>query len=486
MGLMIFRILPKLLLLLSLFSCDNSKDNTSQREVYGEPSYVFQMGTEVLGDRISRDEKIYGVVIDSSGNIYTSGYTEGDLAESNGGDKDIVISKFSSSGSHTWTVHLGDDSFPGVLTSDDRGHSLVLDSNENIIFSAYTYGSPVETNSDDGNSYDILIGKLSPQGQFIWLKQWGEESFGSFASGSDIARKIIIDDQDNIYFTGETNGNLFETNAGNVDFYLAKLDSGGSRQWGTQVGTTTITNYGGSATGVDRTLAIFRDSSGNLYTIGATLSSLGETSGGSYDIFIAKFNSSGSLQWIKQLGDTTMGSAADGYDRPRAAAVDSNMNFYIAAYTNSSFGEEYGGGDYDSMLIKLNSSGDLQWVKQLGNVTIGARANGEDVPSDVIIADDGYIYMSGYTTGSFGETNGGERDTYMAKFDSSGNLLSLNQFGYETFGSKSAGDDEPHDMEKDQYGYIYLTGSSTSDINGTAQEHDMFIFKFNPDGSRSF
>ena len=45
------------------------------------------------------------------------------------------------------------------------------------------------------------------------------------------------------------------------------------------------------------------DSSGNLYVTGYTSGGLdGNTSAGSSDLFVVKYNSSGTKQWTKQLG----------------------------------------------------------------------------------------------------------------------------------------------------------------------------------------
>jgi len=482
------RTLSNILVLLFILGCDSSQDNTAQRnQSFNQPSFSFQAGTEVFGDAISENDKTYDVIVDSSGNIYTSGYTEGNFAENNAGSRDIILTKFSASGAHLWSKQIGDESFPGLPTEEDRAQSLAFDNSGNIILTAYTKSSIIETNPNEGTEFDNLIIKLNPDGEYIWIKQWGAESLTSAKiSESERAFGVITDSNDNIFFTGYTDSNIDETGAGADDVYVAKLDSGGSIQWITHFGSTTIGNYGTAANKDDRARFVFLDSTGNLYVIGSTKSSLGETNGGSFDIFIAKLNSSGTLQWIKQLGDTTLGSAADGYDRLRDAKVDSDMNFYITGYTNGSFAEDYGGGDYDAFVLKVNSSGDLIWRKQLGNETIGARANGEDIPSAIELGDDGNIYLAGYTYGNLGETNGGDRDIFWCKFNSSGELQSLKHFGYETFGSKSAGDDVPLALSKDAHGFMYLIGNTTSDMNGTAQNADIFILKFNPDGSYDF
>ena len=112
------------------------------------------------------------------------------------------------------------------------------------------------------------------------------------------------------------------------------------------------------------------DSSGNVYCAGATYSSLGETNGGSRDAFVMKLNSSGVVQWIRQLGAVTSvpyGSASSS-DYCYGVSVDSSGNVYCAGATYSSLGET-NGGSRDAFVMKLNSSGVVQWIRQLGAVT---------------------------------------------------------------------------------------------------------------------
>ena len=102
---------------------------------------------------------------------------------------------------------------------------------------------------------------------------------------------------------------------------------------------------------------------------------MGEANGGGTDAFIMKLNSSGTLQWVKQLGAVTTASGGSnaGTDYCHGVAVDSSGNIYCAGATNGAMGEANGGGgNYDAFIMKLNSSGTLQWVTQLGAVTTAA------------------------------------------------------------------------------------------------------------------
>ena len=69
------------------------------------------------------------------------------------------------------------------------------------------------------------------------------------------------------------------------------------------------------------------DSSDNVYIGGYTSGNLTRApSAGSYDIWLAKYDTSGTQQWIVQFGTSTS-------DYLNAMAVDSSDNVYIAGYT---------------------------------------------------------------------------------------------------------------------------------------------------------
>jgi len=93
------------------------------------------------------------------------------------------------------------------------------------------------------------------------------------------------------------------------------------------------------------------DSNNNIYVTGYTSGGLdGNTSAGSQDIFLVKYNSSGTKQWTQQLGT----SANDlGY----GVTVDSSNNIYVTRYTDGGLDGNTNAGGRDLFLVKYNSSG---------------------------------------------------------------------------------------------------------------------------------
>ena len=93
------------------------------------------------------------------------------------------------------------------------------------------------------------------------------------------------------------------------------------------------------------------DSSDNLYVTGYTYGGLdGNTNSGGLDLFLVKYNSSGTKQWTQQLGTS---SNDEGY----GVTVDSSNNIYVTGLTSGGLDGNTNSGSDDLILVKYNSSG---------------------------------------------------------------------------------------------------------------------------------
>jgi hypothetical protein len=219
-------------------------------------------------------------------------------------------------------------------SSSEIGLGLTVDSSNNIYVTGYTYGC-----LDNGNScsaeFDIFLVKYNSGGTKQWTKQLG-------TSSSDMGYGVTVDSSDNIYVTGETSGGLDgNTNSGGIDMFLVKYNSSGTKQWTKQLGTS-LTDYGAGVT---------VDSLENIYVSGPTYGGLdGNTSAGSSDLFVVKYNSSGTKQWTKQLG-TSSNDIATG------VTADSSGNVYVTGRTEGGLDGNTSAGSEDLFVVKYNSDG---------------------------------------------------------------------------------------------------------------------------------
>ena len=379
------------------------------------------------------------------------------------------------------TIITGGNSF-----GSDYCQSIALDDSGNIYCAGYTYGALGETN---GGAYDAFVMKFNSSGDLQWVKQFGGTTAanGGDNSANDICISVTLDDSGNIYCAGYTYGAMGEANGGFIDAFVMKLNSRGRLTWVTQLGGATIAS-GGDNSGNDYCYSVATDDSGNVYCAGYTEGAMGEANGGGFDAFIMKLNSSGSLEWVTQLGGTTIASGGDnsGNDRCLSVALDDSGNIYCAGYANGAMGEANGGGD-DAFVMKLSSSGDLQWVKQLGGTTAisGGDTSGSDRCYSVALDDSGNVYCAGYTEGAMGEANGGGDDAFVMKLSSSGDLQWVKQLGgtTATSGGDNSGSDRCESVALDDSENIYCAGytdGALGEANGG--DYDAFIMKLNSSG----
>ena len=137
------------------------------------------------------------------------------------------------------------------------------------------------------------------------------------------------------------------TNAGSCDIFVQKYNSSGTNQWTKQLGTS-------SCDEVWQPGSTVTDSSGNIYVTGQTAGNLdGNTNSGSEDIFLLKYNSSGTKQWTKQIGSSSSDSAT-------GLAIDNSSNIYVVGYTEGGLDNNTNLGNRDFFILKYNSSGVLQ------------------------------------------------------------------------------------------------------------------------------
>ncbi len=156
-------------------------------------------------------------------------------------------------------------------------------------------------------------------------------------------------------------------------------------------------------------------------------------------------------------------------DLSLAVSVDSLGSIYVSGYTDGSL-EGANAGDSDAFLSKYDASGTLQWIRQFGT---SDRDEGLDVSADEL----GSIYVSGYTDGSLEGANAGGSDAFISKYDASGTLQWTRQFG-------TAELDRSHGVSADRLGNVYVSGQTYGTLEGANPSgSDAFISKYDASGT---
>jgi hypothetical protein len=303
------------------------------------------------------------VATTEAGATYVGSYSSGSPA---GNSYDFLIARVDGTGALEWQRQIGG-------TSNEFLRGMASDSDENV----YAFGDS-QSGPDQG-----LIVKYNSSGVLQWQRTIGSNNDTKLTRG-------VCDSAGNIYVTGYTQ----DFGQGSNDALLIKFSSAGAILW--------QKTFGATSSDIGTNVAV--DSSDNVYLTGYQ-SSVGPAT----NPFVAKWNSSGSLQW-QRVGTLSTQS------EPSYIKVSSAGDIYISGYISSGVGA----GSNDVFLIKFNSSADVQWAR-----TCGSAASEQGYGLAIDESNNVYITTQ-TTTGSQGAS-----DTVIVKYDSSGAVVWQRMFGTE-------------------------------------------------------
>ncbi len=281
------------------------------------------------------------------------------------------------------------------------------------------------TRSFGQGNYDVYVVKISATGQLQWTKTIG-------GPNEDFGRAIIQTTDGGYAITGHTTS----FGQGGHDVYVIKLSATGNLQW-----TRTI---GGPQW--DEGYDLIQTPDGGYVVVGFT-SSFGQ---GNYDVYVAKLDSVGNLQWTRTIGGTSIDW---GY-----SIVQTTDGGYAITGVTASFGQ----GSYDGYVVKLNANGVLQWTR-----TIGGTAH-DWCFSLVQTTDNGYALAC--RTTSFGQ---GSMDVYIVKLNSAGGIQWTKTVG-------GSGNEEAHSIIQSINGGFLIAGYTSSFGQGG---YDVYIIKLDALGN---
>lgn len=388
-----------------------------------------------------------GMAVDSAGNVYLAGSTQGGLdGNLNAGGEDLFLSKKDSEGNRQWTRQFGS-------VAGDAANAVAVDSAGNIYVAGFTLGSlPGAPVGNSGGSELFLI-KYDTAGIQQWVRQLGSVA-------SDQARGVAVDAAGNIYVTGSTFGTLpgiGNVSAGGEDLFLLKYDGNGVLQWVRQFG---------SVAG-DQAYAVTVGSNGAIFVAGATLGALpGNAGSGGSDIFLASYNADGVRQWIRQFGSV-------GFDAAHGVAADSQGGIYLGGVTSGLLAGSVNAGGSDLFVAKFDSLGTRLWTRQLGTV-------GTDTVLAVGAEAQGGVYLTGSSSGGLdGNQPSGGEDLVLLKYDSLGNKQWVRQLG-------TIGSEQGRAVAVDRGGNAFVAGATTGALPGqvSAGGEDLLLVKYDTTGSR--
>jgi hypothetical protein len=282
-----------------------------------------------------------------------------------GGGNNILLIKIDTNGDVQWAKTYGG-------TGAELAHSVQQTSDGGYILAGTTIIG--------GSGNEALLIKTDAYGNVQWAKTYG-------GINADFAYSVQQTSDGGYIVAGTT----YSFGVGG-DILLIKTDANGNVIW--------AKTYGG--TGYDEAYSV-QQTSGGGYIVAGTTNSFGA---GGFDVFLIKTDAFGNVQWAKTYGEA-------GNDAANSVRQTSDGGYIVAGGTHS-----FSAGWGDIFLIKTNASGNLQWAKTYGGTS-------EDWASSVQQTSDGGYIVAGYTA-SFGAGGG---DVFLVKIDTFGNLQWVKTYG---------------------------------------------------------
>lgn len=227
------------------------------------------------------------------------------------------------------------------------------------------------------------------------------------------------------------------------------------------------------------------DRDGNVFVAGyfySPLLTIGThtlSNSGNYDVFIAKYDSAGTVQWVRKAGgsydDVALGLATNDAGDVYVTGYFYSPLFATATQTLSSAGAG------DLFVIKYDASGNELWARSIGG-------SNDESGNGIACDRDGHVIVTGYflsgvlTAGSYSLQNAGGEDLLLLKLDADGNVIWAKS-------ANSAGSDHGNGVGCDNSGNIYLTGtyagclSSSNDTIWSTGGNDAFVAQYDPQGN---
>lgn len=428
------------------------------------------------------DESGGSVKVDNSGNSYVTGnYSSLNLIFGsdtlvNNGSGDIFIVKYDAMGNVSWAKSAGGSNY-------DYASCIALDANNNCYIAGYfrsnsiCFDSLTLTNTTTNKDYsDLFVVKYDSSGNVIWAKS-------AQGNTDEDSRSIWVESNGNFYITGSFySSNIYFdtihlTNNYSSDFYIAKYNASGNVKWVKSAGGNNY-DFGNS---------VSADQNGNCYVTGNFASSnicfdsftlTNTDAGGSAQLFIVKYDSSGNALWAKSTqGNSDVRSRSiwaenNGHFYVTGQFFSSSINFDTIRLTNHSYNLA------DLYIAKYTSLGDVVWAKSAGG-------NGDEDSFNITADESGNSYISGNFGSSnisfdlFNLINSDEyKDLFIVKYNSHGDVDWVKSAGGTWYDSGSS-------LSIDPDACILLTGWFYKNITFTPitlisnGQYDFFLAKLN-------
>lgn len=284
---------------------------------------------------------LYGSVIEATGGGYimVGASPDGDDSTYNE-DSQLLLTRFGDDGTLTWEKRYGG-------SNSDRGYSIAKNGTGGYLVTGMTLSSDGDAVSPSKGSRDLWIINIDQAGNLLWEKKFG-------GSGNDYGR-IIKSTADGGFIIGASttsaDGDVSGAKGGE-DIWLLKLNAAGNVEWQKV--------YGGAS--IDLLYDLVQDFDGGFVFAGETFSVDGNVTGnhGQNDGWIVKLNSTGNIVWQETVG----GTLADVVTAITVVPGPYYVVAGNSTSSDGDLNQNYGGDDI--FLAKFDGSGTLMWTTHYG------------------------------------------------------------------------------------------------------------------------
>jgi len=318
-----------------------------------------------------------------------SASNNGDVTGDHGGS-DYWVVKLDATGAVDWQVALGG-------TAYDVATSIKQTTDGGYIVAGASSSNDGDVTGNHGNQ-DYWVVKLTSTGTLQWQRSLGgtENDFASSIEQTTDGGYIVAG------VSVSTNGDITGSH-GQWDYWVVKLTGTGAIEWQKALGGTSD----------ERAHSIIQTADGGYIVAGWTESNNGDVTGnhGGSDIWMVKLSGTGAVEWQSALGGT-------GGDFAKSVEQTADGGYIVAGESNSNDGDVTGDqGGFDYWVLKLTGTGTIEWQKTLGGT---ANDFGSCIEQT---ADGGYIVAgsSGSSDGDVSD-NHGILDIWVVKLSSTGTI----------------------------------------------------------------
>lgn len=359
----------------------------------------------------SANDQLYSIQQTSDGGYILGGWSysniSGDKIENALGPVDYWVVKLDATGAIQWQNTIGGNDYDllsFIQQTTDNGFILSGRSNSNI--------SGDKTENCLGSS-DFWVVKLDSLGNIQWQNTIGGNSIELSPS--------IWQTNDGGYILGgcsysNISGDKTENSMGLSDYWVLKLDAAGAIEWQNTIGGN---NYD--------ILSYIKKTLDSGYVLGGFSNSnisgdKTEDSLGGWDYWIVNLDSNGTIQW-----QNTIGGSND--DRLLVLQLTSDSGYILGGWSDSNISGDktencLGGHDY--WIIKLDSIGSIQWQNTIGGTAVDVLTSIQQTFEGGYILGG---FSNSNISGDKIENNIGGGDYWVLKLDSSGNIQWQNTIG---------------------------------------------------------